>query len=380
MFAFLQNSIHGVAPIAQFLSSTKACTFFGDYEFPNIYNKTFVDILVADIYNDMYSNTEIDALFENIGLSNYYTKTETDSTLSAYTNSTDLHNGFYRQAKMSIILYTYYNVPGIQANYYDKVATGSLLANVNFSNYYNEAEMGLLVSNIDFSNYCTKTETDDIDNGLSTFILNTYTKTEVDTLFLNSSSQSFSAISPIKLELELNYLTNIQIAEACCDKAEVYNLITFDPNVVYTKTEINSILNSYYSTIDGRTQHFLAYSSTNQINEACYDTAASDYLLSNKVSTTGGDTTLCGNLEVGVGAAQTPIKAYVNNGGHAGDVDIEARLQYEAYIHFNTTCAHGLLVFATKQVNYMFCGLGKYIFTNQQQMLQMTGLKKTKKL
>ena len=75
-FIFLQNTIHGGAPIAQFYSSTKLCTFHGDCQIPNMYNKTSVDILIADIYNDTY------------------TKTEIDLTLSGYTNSIDLHNDF----------------------------------------------------------------------------------------------------------------------------------------------------------------------------------------------------------------------------------------------------------------------------------------------
>ena len=91
-FTFLQNTFHGGAPIAQLYSSTKVCTFHGDCQIPNMYDKTYVGILSADIYNDTY------------------TKTETDSTLSAYTNSTDLHNGFYSTAKMSVILDTYYNI------------------------------------------------------------------------------------------------------------------------------------------------------------------------------------------------------------------------------------------------------------------------------
>ena len=73
-----------------FYSSTKVCTFHGDCQIPNMYNKTFVDILIADIYNDTY------------------TKTEIDSTLSGYTNTVDLHNDLYSKAKMSIILDTYY--------------------------------------------------------------------------------------------------------------------------------------------------------------------------------------------------------------------------------------------------------------------------------
>ena len=86
--------------------------------------------------------------------------------------------------------------------------------------------------------------------------------------------------------------------ETYYNKTEVNNLITFDPNVGYTKTEINSISNSNYSAIEDRGQLFLAYSSTNKINEAYYDKAETDYLLANKVSTTG-DVSISGNLDVG---------------------------------------------------------------------------------
>ena len=50
-FAFRQNAIHGGQPIAHFYSSTKACTLHGDCEIPNMYNNTYVDLLIADIYN-----------------------------------------------------------------------------------------------------------------------------------------------------------------------------------------------------------------------------------------------------------------------------------------------------------------------------------------
>ena len=56
-FTFLQNTFHGGAPIDQFHSSTKVCTFHGDCQIPNMYNKTSVDILVAEIYNDTYTKT-----------------------------------------------------------------------------------------------------------------------------------------------------------------------------------------------------------------------------------------------------------------------------------------------------------------------------------
>ena len=58
----------------------------------------------------------------------------------------------------------------IAADYYDKTETDNLLANIN--------------PNIDLSNYYTKTEVGDIDNGLSTLILNTYTKTDIDDMML----------------------------------------------------------------------------------------------------------------------------------------------------------------------------------------------------
>ena len=51
---------------------------------PNMYNKTFADILNADIYNDTY------------------TKTEIDSTPSAYAHSIDLHNDFIAKLKLTL--------------------------------------------------------------------------------------------------------------------------------------------------------------------------------------------------------------------------------------------------------------------------------------
>ena len=55
---------------------------------------------------------------------------------------------------------------------------------------------------------------------------------------------------------------------------------------------------SYYSARDDRDQLFLAYSSINQVNEAYYDKAETNHLLSNKISNTG-DVSMSGNLDVG---------------------------------------------------------------------------------
>ena len=58
-FAFMQNTIHGGQPIAQFYSSTKVCTFHGGCQVPKMYNKTYVYILIAGIYNDTYSKQKL---------------------------------------------------------------------------------------------------------------------------------------------------------------------------------------------------------------------------------------------------------------------------------------------------------------------------------
>ena len=65
-FAFRQNTIHGGQPIVQFDSSTKACTFHGNCELPNMYNNTAVDITTAGTYNDICIETEIVTLFSNM--------------------------------------------------------------------------------------------------------------------------------------------------------------------------------------------------------------------------------------------------------------------------------------------------------------------------
>ena len=56
-FAFRQNTTHGGQPIAQLYSSMKVCTFHGDCQIPNMYNKTLVDILTAYIHNNTYMKT-----------------------------------------------------------------------------------------------------------------------------------------------------------------------------------------------------------------------------------------------------------------------------------------------------------------------------------
>ena len=59
-----------------------------------------------------------------------------------------------------------------------------------------------MFSNIDLSNYYSKTEVDDIDNKLFTLVLNTYTKTEIDTQLTDYTSITY---------LQDNYMTTLSI-------------------------------------------------------------------------------------------------------------------------------------------------------------------------
>ena len=122
---------------------------------------------------------------------------------------------FYRKAKMSIILDTYYNITKTQANYYDKVATGSLFPNIDLSNYY------------------SKIEVDDTDNELLTLISNTYTKTEIVTLlYTNYPSLSFT---------EDNFYSKSEIDPTLSD----YTTSTQTDDPYHNKTEIGTTLNLY---------------------------------------------------------------------------------------------------------------------------------------
>ena len=74
------------------------------------------------------------------------------------------------------------------------------------------------------------------------------------------------------------------------------------------------------------------------------------------------DTTMSGNLNVGVGASQTSIKAYVHHAGHQGNAQIEARWRSQGFIHFNADYTDGLLLIAIKDDLYMYCGLNIIYF------------------
>jgi len=261
MFSFRQNSIHGSTIIAQFFSETKQCIFHGECEIPNIYNKTSTDNLITQIYDDVYLKLEIDDLFTNINISNYYdkayidfldneistqflntyNKTEVDALLTI-TNLTGSDNIDISNNQISLTYpltindesflnprvngyFEIYSAPnGISI--LQHISDGSqpiaifnsldksveFFGDLDIPNFYNKTELDSLLANInpniDLSNYYTKTEIDDLDNELSTLILNTYTKTEVDT------------------ELT-DYMTTLSITETLINSLNNYASIAF---------------------------------------------------------------------------------------------------------------------------------------------------------
>ena len=75
-----------------------------------------------------------------------------------------------------------------------------------------------------------------------------------------------------------------------------------------------------------------------------------------------GNTSISGNLDVGIAQAVTSIKAYVNHAGPLGNIQIDPRWRNQGFIHFNTDYEAGLLLFAVKDDLYMYVGVDVVYF------------------
>ena len=214
---------------------------------------------------------------------------------------------------MSITLDTYYTITEIQANYYDKVVTDPLFPNIGLSSYY------------------SKLEVDDIDNALSTLILITYTKTEIDTQLTDYTSITY---------LQGNYMTTLSISETLMNnyasltligdnsydelyvdnqfslKADTSNTVTANYLIInYTNTV--DLFSVYYNKTE--TGNMLSYSTGSYVDDNFYTKADTDNFLANKVSTTG-DATISGALNAQrlsiTNTTSKPIE--INNTMHNG--------------------------------------------------------------
>ena len=69
-----------------------------------------------------------------------------------------------------------------------------------------------------------------------------------------------------------------------------------------------------------------------------------------------GNTTISGNLDVGVGAASSIATAHVNHEGSTGSLQLEARWRNHSFLIFDTTYVNGYIFFEVKNGFYMYCG------------------------
>ena len=152
--------------------------------------------------------------------------------------------------------------------FYNKPPIDILFPNI-YNDIYIKTEIDTWLPNIDLSNYHTKTETDDLDNELPTSILDTYSKSEIDTFltdyynvgYLNTqfdlkanSSNTYTKsevdniINPLDIPSMLSTDNNgsniIDILNTRNTKTEVDGLISTSCN----KTETGNLLNQKTNT------------------------------------------------------------------------------------------------------------------------------------
>ena len=84
-----------------------------------------------------------------------------------------------------------------------------------------------------------------------------------------------------------------------------------------------------------------------------------------------------GNLDVGVGAASSLVKAHVNHAGSAGHIQMEATCRNQSFLSFGTTYVNGYIYsLQLRMLITCIVVVTSHIFINRHLMLQMTDLKK----
>ena len=100
----------------------------GDCQIPNMYNKTYVDLLIADICNDTYAKTDNIFEIQNIRAMNANFPIVSDAVFF-YDGITESHFEF------------------IAPNIYNKTEIGTLFENIDLSSYYDKTEVDTLLKN-----------------------------------------------------------------------------------------------------------------------------------------------------------------------------------------------------------------------------------------
>ena len=191
-----------------------------------------------------------------------------------------------------------------------------------------------LFSNIDLSSYFTKSEIDDIDNELSTLILNTYTKTEVDTLlYTNYPSLSFIVNNFYSTEIDSplsDFTTSAQLHTDFHSK--VKPILIFDTYATATQ-----LYEGFYSK--GYVNQMLVQSTT--LFEFYCTKGDIDTLLADKVSNIG-DISLPGMLDIGTSDyTNSRIRCNAAVGGFTGYAELRTADSYDMFLNLSTTRIDG---------------------------------------
>ena len=169
--SFLQNISDGAQPIAIFNSLDKSVEFFGELDIPNFYNKTEVDAIddeLSALILNTYTKPEVEALISNINLTDYYTKTEIDTSLGDYSTISYLQDNYMTSLLITqTLMNNYASITFINDSFYSKTEIDTTL-----SGYYSKSEIDT---------------TFNLYSPTSQILSNFYSKLYIDNLFITSA-------------------------------------------------------------------------------------------------------------------------------------------------------------------------------------------------
>ena len=206
-----------------------------------------------------------------------------------------------------------------------------------------------MFTNIDLSNCYTKTEVDDIDNELSTLILNTYTKAEVDTQLTD-----YMTTLSITATLMNNYASLTLIGNNFYGKLYLDNQFSLKADASNTATT-NYLTTNYTNTVDLTSVDYnktetgnmlLSYSTGSYVDYNFYTKTETDTLLADKL-TNIGNIELPGWLDIGTpGYTNSHIRCNADVNGYTGYAELRAASSYDMLLNLNTTYPNGGWVYS----------------------------------
>ena len=325
---------------------------FGDLDIPNFYNKTEIGATgdeLSSLFVNTYTKTEVYNLITNIDLTGSENIDISNNQISL-TYPLQINNEAFLNPRVNGYFEMYAAPNGISI--LQHISDGSqpiamfnsldksveFFGDLDIPDCYTKNQVDTIIYKLKLVNYYTKNQVGTLIYNIS--LVDYYTKTKIDAQLTDYATITY---------LQANYMTSISITETLMNNyASITLLVDICYDKPYSDNQITYLVSTGYLN--------LKYYNSADLSTNFYNKIETEKLLANKVSTTG-DVSTSGNLDVGPAQAVTSIKAYVNHAGHQGNVEIEARWNSQGYLKFNTTNADGLLLIATKDVLYMYCGL-----------------------